>query len=140
MRQNSYGENGSINFALKRNPFYSTGPSAAFQGRQSISESCFGHTTVSCAFSKNLVISREKELSLFSKFCDFARTEFIYIFSPSLTQVRMAERSKAPDSSVNFSPIAREHSGPRLRAWVQIPLLTKLFFFKILRGNILDTN
>ena len=33
--------------------------------------------------------------------------------------VRMAEWSKAPDSS----------SGPLTRAWVQIPLLTRLLFF-----------
>jgi hypothetical protein len=30
---------------------------------------------------------------------------------------------------VPYSLIVREHSGPRLRAWVQIPLLTKLFYF-----------
>jgi hypothetical protein len=39
----------------------------------------------------------------------------------------MAERSKAPDSRLPYSLIAREHSGPRLRAWVQIPLLTNIF-------------
>ncbi|KAH1153627.1 hypothetical protein GLYMA_18G073000v4 [Glycine max] len=33
----------------------------------------------------------------------------------------MAEWSKAPDSS----------SGPRERAWVQIPLLTLLFIFNV---------
>ncbi|CAN1266293.1 hypothetical protein LINPERPRIM_LOCUS12493 [Linum perenne] len=33
--------------------------------------------------------------------------------------VRVAEWSKAPDSS----------SGPRKRAWVQIPLLTKYYFY-----------
>ncbi|KAG5018214.1 hypothetical protein JHK82_014160 [Glycine max] len=40
----------------------------------------------------------------------------------------MAEWSKAPDSS----------SGPRERAWVQIPLLTKLNFcnFDVLFSNI----
>ena len=37
------------------------------------------------------------------------------------TQVRMAEWSKAPDSS----------SGPLTRAWVQIPLLTKINYFII---------
>ena len=44
--------------------------------------------------------------------------------------VRMAERSKAPDSSVNLSTNSRYvNSGPQLRAWVQIPLLTNNFFF-----------
>ncbi|MCD7467783.1 hypothetical protein HAX54_005402 [Datura stramonium] len=44
-----------------------------------------------------------------------------YIFQKSLSRaerVRVAEWSKAPDSS----------SGPRERAWVQIPLLTFSFF------------
>ena len=37
--------------------------------------------------------------------------------------VRMAERSKAPDSRA----ILPEHSGPHLWAWVRIPLLTRIF-------------
>ena len=40
----------------------------------------------------------------------------------------MAEWSKAPDSS----------SGPRLRAWVQIPLLTVFYNFSFLFLLILD--
>ena len=40
--------------------------------------------------------------------------------------VRMAERSKAPDSrDITLSNM--EHSGPRMWAWVRIPLLTLLF-------------
>ena len=40
--------------------------------------------------------------------------------------VRMAERSKAPDSRVTVSSHdCREHSGPRMWAWVRIPLLTR---------------
>ena len=40
--------------------------------------------------------------------------------------VRMAERSKAPDSRVKSLPTTtREHSGPRMWAWVRIPLLTR---------------
>ena len=44
----------------------------------------------------------------------------------------MAEWSKAPDSRLILTPLigsTSENSGPRMRAWVQIPLLTKLFFF-----------
>ncbi|KAH0449778.1 hypothetical protein IEQ34_020470 [Dendrobium chrysotoxum] len=37
-----------------------------------------------------------------------------FLVNKSARKVRMAEWSKAPDSS----------SGPRMRAWVQIPLLT----------------
>lgn len=44
--------------------------------------------------------------------------------------VRMAEWSKAPDS--RYMPCLKkqqfEYSGPRMWAWVQIPLLTILFF------------
>ena len=40
--------------------------------------------------------------------------------------VRMAERSKAPDS--RFNPFPRnEVSGLQMEAWVQIPLLTSVF-------------
>ena len=39
--------------------------------------------------------------------------------------VRMAERSKAPDSRGETLSIT-EHSGPRMWAWVRIPLLTPL--------------
>ena len=43
------------------------------------------------------------------------------------TSVRMAEWSKAPDSRLSLVPwsgIATEISGPLMRAWVRIPLLT----------------
>ena len=44
--------------------------------------------------------------------------------------VRMAERSKAPDSRVTSLPLTtKEHSGPRMWAWVRIPLLTELLPF-----------
>ena len=39
----------------------------------------------------------------------------------------MAERSKAPDSRAQLF-VLTERSGPRMRAWVRIPLLTKTFF------------
>ena len=39
----------------------------------------------------------------------------------------MAERSKAPDSRVALF-VLTERSGPRMWAWVRIPLLTKTFF------------
>lgn len=39
----------------------------------------------------------------------------------------MAERSKAPDSRVRLFP-SLEYSGPRMWAWVRIPLLTNPFF------------
>ena len=49
-------------------------------------------------------------------------------FSPNLlVNVRMAEWSKAPDSRHSLTSLigsAKENSGPRMRAWVQIPLLT----------------
>ena len=41
----------------------------------------------------------------------------------------MAERSKAPDSREYSSLLWSEHSGPRMRAWVRIPLLTQTFCF-----------
>ena len=43
-----------------------------------------------------------------------------------ISVVRMAEWSKAPDSRVNLH---WECSGPRMWAWVRIPLLTLRFFF-----------
>ena len=46
-----------------------------------------------------------------------------------VSKVRMAERSKAPDSRVYSSLLWSEHSGPRMRAWVRIPLLTQTFCF-----------
>ena len=50
------------------------------------------------------------------------------LFMPVQYNVRMAERSKAPDSRyITFSLIG-EHSGPRMRAWVRIPLLTTELF------------
>ena len=44
---------------------------------------------------------------------------------PCMTRVRVAEWSKAPDSS----------SGPRMWAWVQIPLLTFCFGYSIQSGH-----
>ena len=52
------------------------------------------------------------------------------IFLRHLVNVRMAEWSKAPDSRHSLAPSigsAKENSGPRMRAWVQIPLLTNYF-------------
>ena len=46
----------------------------------------------------------------------------------AVLHVRMAERSKAPDSRVQSLPLkTKEHSGPRMWAWVRIPLLTRIF-------------
>ena len=59
----------------------------------------------------------------------------MFIFDWSNTTVRMAEWSKAPDSRLCLAPLigsASENSGPRMRAWVQIPLLTIIFFCSIL--------
>ena len=40
----------------------------------------------------------------------------------------MAERSKAPDSRfMMIFPVTQEHSGPRMWAWVRIPLPTSCF-------------
>ena len=46
-----------------------------------------------------------------------------------LSLVRMAERSKAPDSRLNTFPAycGSWRSGLRMEAWVRIPLLTKCF-------------
>ena len=54
------------------------------------------------------------------------RTKFWISFA---RVVRMAERSKAPDSRVNLLCKSQqsECSGPRMWAWVRIPLLTNLF-------------
>ena len=50
--------------------------------------------------------------------------------------VRMAERSKAPDSRVTSLPLTtKEHSGPRMWAWVRIPLLTSFFHVKPTKGS-----
>ena len=43
---------------------------------------------------------------------------FTYLWGLTYMQVRLAERSKAPDLS----------SGSRMRAWVRTPHLTKSFF------------
>ena len=51
-----------------------------------------------------------------------------------LSYVRMAEWSKAPDSRfIPFSCLMSEFSGPRMWAWVRIPLLTQFcpFIFAI---------
>ena len=46
----------------------------------------------------------------------------------TICHVRMAERSKAPDSRVQSLPLkTKEHSGPRMWAWVRILLLTRIF-------------
>ena len=39
-----------------------------------------------------------------------------------------------------YSPIVREHSGPRKRAWVQIPLLTILFSLDVIMFHALILN
>lgn len=49
-----------------------------------------------------------------------------YLFTKDSQPVRMAEWSKAPDSSSNKLPLT-EVSGPRMGAWVRIPLLTDFF-------------
>ena len=54
--------------------------------------------------------------------------KFIIIKILICTQVRMAERSKAPDSSIACADPAYECSGLQLEAWVRIPLLTKFCF------------
>ena len=53
-------------------------------------------------------------------------------------QVRMAERSKAPDSSIACAVSANECSGLHLEAWVRIPLLTKLFVRRKAKGQKLN--
>ena len=57
--------------------------------------------------------------------------QLIQIFWISYPVVRMAERSKAPDSRSNTFPknIGSGRSGLRMEAWVRIPLLTICFFF-----------
>ena len=42
----------------------------------------------------------------------------------------MAERSKAPDSRDIPFLCEYENSGPQMRAWVRIPLLTRICFLK----------
>ena len=54
--------------------------------------------------------------------------KFIIIKIHIQSHVRMAERSKAPDSSKACADLAYECSGLQLEAWVRIPLLTKFFF------------
>ena len=44
-----------------------------------------------------------------------------------VASVRMAERSKAPDSSIAYTTTWTECSGLHLEAWVRIPLLTHFF-------------
>ena len=52
--------------------------------------------------------------------------------------VRMAERSKAPDSrAILFRSLRAEHSGPRMWAWVRIPLLTITFL--ILNAEVINS-
>ena len=51
------------------------------------------------------------------------------VIQPFIRYVRMAEWSKAPDSRIVPSPHWWwEHSGPRMWAWVRIPLLTGFYF------------
>ena len=54
-------------------------------------------------------------------------------FLVQTVNVRMAEWSKAPDSRHCLGSLIGicENSGPRMRAWVQIPLLTNQFFLII---------
>ena len=59
--------------------------------------------------------------------------ELLYydIFVRLTLSVRMAERSKAPDSSIDLlcMNVSRvECSGPLMWAWVRIPLLTYFYF------------
>ena len=50
--------------------------------------------------------------------------------------VRVAERSKAPDSRMILAVLCTvENSGPHLRAWVRIPLLTEFFWGEIMRNS-----
>ena len=50
----------------------------------------------------------------------------VAIIVRQLSYVRMAEWSKAPDSRfIPFSCLMSEFSGPRMWAWVRIPLLTQ---------------
>ena len=55
----------------------------------------------------------------------------IYILRLAYTVVRMAERSKAPDSRLITFPAhnGSGRSGLRMEAWVRIPLLTVCFSF-----------
>ena len=60
---------------------------------------------------------------------------FVYttLLSKGFHNVRMAEWSKAPDSRLCLAPYIGsqcENSGPRMRAWVQIPLLTTIIFIR----------
>ena len=48
----------------------------------------------------------------------------------------MAERSKAPDSSLACAASAYECSGLQLEAWVRIPLLTRFFYFYPMKERI----
>ena len=90
--------------------------------------------------------SVDRNYALLRIFCKFWRNRIqIYwswvrspdemnFFARFITIVRMAEWSKAPDSRLNLTTLigsTLENSGPRMRAWVQIPLLTKLFFFNL---------
>ena len=54
-----------------------------------------------------------------------------------LTYVRMAEWSKAPDSRfIPFSCLMSEFSGPRMWAWVRIPLLTQFCLFTFVVSQV----
>ncbi len=47
--------------------------------------------------------------------------------APMLTMSGWPSGLRRQTQGTPYSLIVREHSGPRLRAWVQIPLLTKSF-------------
>ena len=75
-------------------------------------------------------------LYYFGRVLLFHYIKFVYVDNAlvqSLRHVRMAERSKAPDSSLTCAASAYECSGLQLEAWVRIPLLTRFFqyFFHI---------
>ena len=56
-----------------------------------------------------------------------ADIHWMYKIFDIVIQVRMAERSKAPDSSIACTDSVYECSGLHLEAWVRIPLLTRFF-------------
>ena len=91
----------------------------------------------------SIVCSMLRKYTLCYIFCISAGRLWTQVTQPTLTtanhpfsnaargRVRMAERSKAPDSRCwTFCSQCRlEASGPRMWAWVRIPLLTNFFFF-----------
>ena len=93
-----------------------------------------GHIQTDCRDSRDLLfrhsVSRQDNQTL----DDFSNQLLIFlrwrmklsIILRLLSYVRMAEWSKAPDSRfIPFSCLMSEFSGPRMWAWVRIPLLTQ---------------